>query len=85
MSDVIVEAQQVVQDQLHSIIDELHPLFRALSDEELVEDNDEHGVFERTFAHKNKKIFKMRWRVFYGTPETVQTVFEPAEHVGFVS
>lgn len=83
MSDTAV---QTIENLLHNIIDEVHPLFRSVSDEDLVEDHEDHGVFERTFAHlENNKMFKMRWRVYYGTPETVKTVFEPAQHVGFVS
>lgn len=67
-----------VEKQLHAIIDEIHPLFKAYTDEEMVEDYEDHGVFERCFLHENGKKFQMRWRVYYGTPETVKTVFEPA-------
>lgn len=67
-----------VQKQLNDIIDEIHPLFKAISDEELVEDYEEYGVFERSFLHDNGKRFLMKWRVYYGTPETVRTIFEPA-------
>jgi len=70
---------EFVQKQLNNIIDEIHPLFTAISDEELVEDNEDHGVFERSFLHETGARFLMRWRVYYGTPETVRTVFEPAQ------
>ncbi len=71
----------IIERQLHSIIDELHPLFTAISDEELVDDTVEYGIFTRIFAHKTGKTFRMKWRVYYGTPETVRTVFEPAEQL----
>lgn len=67
-----------IDTYLNQIIDEVHPLFKAISDEELIEDYEDHGVFSRDFLHKNKKKFRMKWKVFYGTPETVKTVFEPA-------
>ncbi len=70
---------EFVQKQLNDIIDQIHPLFTAISDEELVEDNEDHGVFERTFLHGTGSRFLMRWRVYYGTPDTVRTVFEPAQ------
>jgi len=70
---------EFVQKQLNNIIDEIHPLFTAISDEELVEYNEDHGVFERSFLHETGDRFLMRWRVYYGTPETVRTVFEPAQ------
>jgi len=69
----------VIEKHLHSIIDELHPLFTPISDEEILEHQEDHGVFARDFLHKNGKKFRMKWRVYYGTPETVRTEFEPAE------
>jgi len=70
-----------IYQQLHNIIDELHPLFTATSDEEQVEDHEDHGVFTRDFLHQTGKNFRMKWRVYYGTPETVRAVFEPAEQL----
>lgn len=69
----------VIEQHLHSIIDELHPLFSPISDESLLEKYEDHGVYSRDFLHKNGKKFRMKWRVYYGTPETVRTEFEPAE------
>jgi len=43
-----------INQQLHNIIDELHPLFTATSDEEQVEDHEDHGVFTRDFLHQNR-------------------------------
>jgi hypothetical protein len=71
----------IIEAQLHSIIDELHPLFTAISDEEFVDETLEYGVFTRVFLHEAGKTFRMKWRVYYGTPETVRTVFEPAEQI----
>lgn len=70
-----------IETYLHQIVDELHPLFTAISDEEMIEDYEDHGVFTRDFLHKTEKKFRMRWRVYYGTPETVRTVFEPAVEI----
>lgn len=69
----------VIEQHLHNIIDELHPLFTAISDEECIDSQEDHGVFTRDFLHKNGKKFRMKWNVYYGTPETVRTEFEPAE------
>jgi hypothetical protein len=67
---------------LHQIIDELHPLFTAISDEEMVERwGDDYGVYIRDFLHKTGKKFRMKWRIYYGTPETVVTIFEPAVEI----
>lgn len=72
----------VIEKHLHDIIDELHPLFTAISDEEMVERHgDDYGIYTRDFQHKNGKKFRMRWRVYYGTPETVRTVFDPAVEI----
>jgi hypothetical protein len=76
-----MNAEEYVNEKLNLMIDELHPNYKPVTDEELVEDNEDHGVFERSFAHKDGAVFKMRWRVYYGTPETVRTVFEPAVRV----
>ena len=69
----------IIEQHLHSIIDELHPLFTPISDEQFIENNDDHGVFTRDFLHQNGKKFRMKWRVYFGTPETVRTEFDPAE------
>lgn len=71
----------IIEKHLHSIIDELHPLFTPISDEEMVEHQEDHGVYTRDFRHMNGKKFRMKWRVYYGTPETVRTEFEPAEEL----
>jgi len=65
-----------IEQQLNDIIDQRHLLFTATSDEELIEDHQDHGVFTRDFSHQNGKNFRMKWRVYYGTPETVRTVFK---------
>jgi hypothetical protein len=69
----------IIEEHLHKIIDDLHPLFTPISDERFIENHDDHGVFTRDFIHKNGKKFRMKWRVYFGTPETVRTEFEPAE------
>lgn len=69
----------IIEKQLNQIIDQTHPLFSPISDEECVEDNKDYGVFERSFLHETGDRFLMRWRVYYGTPDTVRTVFEPTQ------
>ena len=71
----------IIEQQLHNIIDEIHPLFTTISDEECIESHEDHGVYTRDFLHKNGKKFRMKWKVYFGTPETVKTVFEPAETI----
>ncbi len=71
-------SEEQVFTWLHNIIDEVHPLFKPISDEELIEDHEDHGIFTRDFRHRNGKKFRMKWSVYYGTPETVRTVFNPA-------
>lgn len=72
---------ELVDKWMNDIIDENHPKFTAYSDEEMVEDYEDHGVFERSFLHENGEKYLMRWSVYYGTPETVRTVFEPAKEI----
>ena len=69
----------IIDQHMHQIIDDLHPLFTPISDEQFIENHDDHGVFTRDFLHKTGKKFRMKWRVYYGTPETVRTEFDPAE------
>jgi hypothetical protein len=71
----------IIDQHMHQIIDDLHPLFTPISDEQFIENNDDHGVFTRDFLHKTGKKFRMQWRVYYGTPETVKTIFEPAVEI----
>ena len=71
-----------VETYLHQIIDGIHPLFRAVTDEEIIEDHNEEPFYidyQRDFLHSNGKKFQLKWRVYDGTPETVRTVFHPAE------
>jgi len=73
-----------IDSHLHAIIDEIHPLFKAISNEEMTADHNEdpfYRDYQRTFLHSNGKKFQMKWRVYDGTPETVRTVFEPAVQV----
>jgi hypothetical protein len=64
---------------LHKIVDELHPLLVAISDEEFVEINDVFGIYTRDFLHKNGKKFRLTWRINYDEPNiSIRTVFEPA-------
>ncbi len=69
----------IIEQHMHQIIDDLHPLFTPISDEQFIENHDDHGVFTRDFLHKTGKKFRLTWRVYYGTPETVRTEFDPAE------
>ncbi len=78
MTNTVVTAETY----LNQIIDEIHPLFRAVSDEEIIWDSNEEPFYvdyQRDFLHSNGKKFQLKWRVYDGTPETVRTVFHPAE------
>lgn len=77
----MTNATSIIEQHLHNIIDELNPLFKAISDEEMLESDEVHGLFTRDFLHKTGKKFRMKWRVYYGTPETVRTEFEPAVEI----
>lgn len=70
--------QEIINGYLNQIIDENHPLFSPISDEEKVEDHKNYGVFQRSFKHETGKKFLMEWAVYYGTPETVKIIFHPA-------
>jgi len=74
--DLTLNGETLTDDLLHRIIDELHSQYEPTSDEELVEDYEDRGVFERSFLHVSGKVSKIRWSVYYGNPETVVTVFE---------
>lgn len=69
----------IIDQHMHQIIDDLHPLFTPISDEQFIENHEDHGVFTRDFLHKTGKKFRLTWRVYFGTPETVRTEFDPAE------
>lgn len=71
--------KKTVEEQLHKIIDEIHPLFTPISDEECIDESTTFGTFVRMFLHENGNKYRMKWHVYYGTPKTVKTIFEPAE------
>ena len=68
----------IINQYLNRIIDDNHPLFTPITDEYQIETTDVRGTFQKTYKHKNGKTFQMTWDVYYGTPETVKTVFRPA-------
>lgn len=70
--------QEQIYEYLHMIIDETHPLFSPITDEEILLDHNEEPFYTdytRTFMHKNGTRFIMNWRVYDGTPDTVKTIF----------
>lgn len=66
---------------MNKVIDELHPNFKAISDEEMIDETVDYGDFTRTFKHDNGKKFQFQWRVYFGDPDTVRTVFSPSIEV----
>lgn len=71
--------EEQIDCYLNEIIDEIHPNFKAVSDESMIENNGDHGVFNRVFdCISSGNRYLMTWKVYFGTPETVRTVFEPA-------
>jgi hypothetical protein len=70
-----------VDKQLHSIIDCMHPKFKSISDEEQIDEYQDRAVFARNFLHETGKTYRMQWTVYFGSPDTVKTVFMPAEEI----
>ncbi len=66
---------------MNEIIDELNPNYKPTSDEDIIEQQNEYGVYQRSFRHRNGSEFLVKWTVYYGTPETVRTVFETIEEL----
>lgn len=77
----VEELTRFIEKNLHLVIDELRPKLKPASDEEMIEEHEDHGVFTRDFVHKNGNLFRVKWKVFFGTPETVRTIFEPTEQL----
>ena len=48
-------AVSTMEQHLHNIVDENHPLFTPISDEQIVENFEDHGVFTRDFLHETGK------------------------------
>jgi hypothetical protein len=71
-----LNGEPITEAFLHNIIDELNPEYVPSTDEEMIEDYEDFGVFERSFLHISGKTTTIRWSVYYGTPETVVTVFD---------
>jgi len=56
------------------IIDELDPVYKAITDEQCILSTEKYGIFTRTFKNlSTTKEHQLTWKVDYGTPETVQT------------
>jgi hypothetical protein len=67
---------------LEMIVDGLHPFYSPTSDEECGECDDEKGEFYRKFKHtKSGREYLLSWTVYFGTPETVRTVFHAPEEI----
>lgn len=68
-------------NSLERIIDGLDLNYIPISDEECSTDSEEVGSYYRVFRHKDGNEFIISWDVFYGTPETVLTVFTGVEKI----
>lgn len=77
----IKKLSKFIDKYLHLVIDELHPMFEPISDEEIIEYNDTYATSYRDFLHKNGQKFRIKWTVYFGTPETVQTVFHKVQNI----
>jgi len=64
---------------LTEIIDELNPDYTPCTDETCIHMQEDHGVYQRGFEHRNGNKFLIEWTVWYGTPETVKTVFNSVQ------
>ena len=70
-------------NKYEQIIDGLHPDFKPISDEKVLYIDDESGHYEREFKNtKNGKFWVLRWKVIFGTPETVKTLFDKPLIIG---
>ena len=67
-----------VQKLLNKIIDEVHPLFTAISDEEVLRSDGESVTYTRNFLHENGKKFQVVWTVNVTEDGEVETIFHPA-------
>jgi len=71
------------EKQLTEIIDGLNDNFKPLTDENLLQETKEYGIFERTFKNINTgKFYIFKWTVIFGTPETVEVKFNPPMVIG---
>jgi hypothetical protein len=66
---------------MNEIIDELNPLYKPVTDEECISMQEDHGIYQRVFKHKHGPEFLLKWTTWYGTPETVRTIFHPVEEL----
>jgi len=68
---------------LEKIIDDVHPDYEPITDEEYIGGDETVGHFQRTFTIKEtpSKEVCVKWAVKYGTPDTVQTYFEAVEYI----
>ena len=71
------ESMKKINKIFHDMIDGLNPNVSPISDEFLLESDSKSGLYYRDFhSHTTGKNCRMKWRVYYGTPETVVTIFE---------
>jgi len=66
---------------MNDIIDGLNPNYKPVTDEQLIKCAEDHGIYQRTFKHREGAEFLLKWTVWYGTPETVRTIFHPVEEL----
>ena len=66
---------------MNDIIDGLNPNYKPVTDEQLIKYAEDHGIYQRTFKHREGAEFLIKWTVWYGTPETVRTKFHPVEEL----
>ena len=67
--------------QLNDIIDCLNPDWVPITDEYMIRNNKTSGFFTRGFKTKEKGSYSLFWRVDFGSPETVKTVFEDLQRI----
>lgn len=61
---------------LEQIIDGLDDRWSPATDEHMIRATPSVGTYTRTFSNtKTKEYLDVFWDVYYGTPETVKTVF----------
>lgn len=66
--------------ELNNIIDCLNPNWVPITDEYMTKSNKISGWFARGFKSPEGS-YTIHWRVDFGTPETVKTVFEGMQRI----
>lgn len=71
----------ILEKTMNDIIDERDPRYKPTSDEMFIYVHEDYGIYQRSFKHDSGREFLLKWTVWYGTPDTVKTVFHPVHEI----